>query len=279
MPIDYHVHTPLCNHAKGRMADFVVTAMKRGIKEICFLEHLTLHPAGRHLSLSPMEVGLYFHAVRELSRRFAGRIRVLAGLEIDFCPDYIEQSIDIIERFDFDAIGGSVHFIGDRNIVSTKAAKINPIVFTEKIYQTYLDLLYQMADMFPVDFICHLDVVKKFNDQPPESFYQSLGPILAKCRDRGLAIEVNTSGLRHPAKSVYPDVSIIQMCADMGIPVTLGSDAHSPGEVAWRFEDVLPILRGAGINRLWAATRRVPRQIFIDSHQQPYTKSKGVMSR
>ncbi|MBW2249280.1 MAG: PHP domain-containing protein [Deltaproteobacteria bacterium] len=39
--IDYHIHTKLCNHARGMMGAYVKRAIEKGLKEICFLDHLT----------------------------------------------------------------------------------------------------------------------------------------------------------------------------------------------------------------------------------------------
>ncbi len=37
---DGHVHTRLCNHAVGEMAEYVEQAVQRGLTTIVFLEHL-----------------------------------------------------------------------------------------------------------------------------------------------------------------------------------------------------------------------------------------------
>ena len=61
--IDYHIHTRLCNHAKGTMEEYIQSAVAKGLREICFLDHLTLTKAGRTLSMAPDEVPLYFQSV------------------------------------------------------------------------------------------------------------------------------------------------------------------------------------------------------------------------
>ena len=55
MKIDYHIHTPLCNHAGGVMHAFVQQAIDIGFREICFLDHLTLRKVDTGLSMAPEE--------------------------------------------------------------------------------------------------------------------------------------------------------------------------------------------------------------------------------
>ncbi len=44
--IDYHIHTKLCNHARGVMGAYVKRAIEKGLTEVCFLDHLTLSEPG-----------------------------------------------------------------------------------------------------------------------------------------------------------------------------------------------------------------------------------------
>jgi len=37
---DYHIHTTLCKHAEGVIADYKASAINKGIPEICFTDHV-----------------------------------------------------------------------------------------------------------------------------------------------------------------------------------------------------------------------------------------------
>ena len=39
LPADYHLHTPLCQHAEGAPAAYRATAQRLGLAEICFSDH------------------------------------------------------------------------------------------------------------------------------------------------------------------------------------------------------------------------------------------------
>ncbi len=68
--IDYHVHTPLCNHAEGAMETYVRYALNIGLKELCFLDHLTFPGHKKMQSMRKEEVALYFQAVQVLKYRY-----------------------------------------------------------------------------------------------------------------------------------------------------------------------------------------------------------------
>ena len=39
LPADYHMHTPLCRHAKGEPTEYAARAIEAGVPEIGFSDH------------------------------------------------------------------------------------------------------------------------------------------------------------------------------------------------------------------------------------------------
>jgi len=259
--MDYHVHTRLCNHASGDMAQYVACAAGRGLSEIGFLEHLTLHEQGRHLSMTAMDIPLYYYAARRLQAAVSGQIRVRVGLEVDFTPELAAQAQEIAESFDFDMIGGSVHFIENRNLVSSRAGQNIDQQPRDALFDQYLDLLDQMADCPFIDIVCHLDVIRKFGALPGENFYEKLDPILNKIAAQGKTVEINTSGLHHRTARIYPDKRILAKCREKNIAVCTGSDAHRPEQVGRDFDAAMAQLTEAGYTHTAAFDRKTRRQI------------------
>lgn len=255
--IDYHVHTSLCNHANGTMEQYVQSAAAAGLREICFLDHLTLHENGKHLSMSPADVPIYFHAARHLSHVYRDRITVKVGLEVDMDPAHTQQIIDTIAPFSFDVIGGSIHFINDINIVSSQGADAGrERMRIAELCEIYLEKIDAMLDTDIIDFVCHLDVTKKFGRGTPDGFVYKYDEILSKIRYKDLAVELNTSGRNHGASEFYPSPRLLAMCREKGIPVTLGSDAHSPSSVGRHYDKAIDMLRAIGYTSVSAFTRR-----------------------
>jgi histidinol-phosphatase (PHP family) len=263
--IDYHVHTSLCNHAVGSMEQYVRAAVAAGLKEICFLDHLTLHEKGKHLSMAPADLPLYFHAARRLAQVYRDKIMVKVGLELDMDPAHTQQLQDIISIFSFDMIGGSIHFIQDTNIVSSKdgnAARDQMDI--ADICGGYLEKIDAMLDADIIDVVCHLDVTKKFGRQTPKGFEHKYDEILSKIRYKNLAVELNTSGLAHGAAEFYPGPRLLALCREKGIPVTLGSDSHVPSSVGQHYDKAIQMLTATGYTHVAAFTRRQRYDIALN---------------
>ena len=263
---DYHVHTALCNHAEGAMEDYVRSAIRTGLREMCFLDHLTLTEVGRYMSMGLEQLPYYFDAVQQLKKRYAGTITVKSGLEIGYDPDYTDTFAEITRQFDFDLIGSSLHF--PETIDRVKGSSTRPIreMNPAEVHGIYFDQLERMLDCDYFDVVCHMDLVKKFS---PKSNGGMTGPIrrvISKIKQTGRAVELNTSGLDHGHGEPYPAEPILAELRKAGVPVTLGSDAHRPTEVGRHFGRALDILRSAGYVHLAVYTGRKRRDVAINDH-------------
>jgi histidinol-phosphatase (PHP family) len=74
-----------------------------------------------------------------------------------------------------------------------------------------------------------------------------------------VAIEVSTAGLRKPVGEIYPAPAFLEMCLEAGRPVALSSDAHSPNDLAYRYDDALEYLERLGVTELAVFERRARR--------------------
>lgn len=244
--VDYHVHTSLCNHAEGGMDACVRRAADLGLSEIAFLDHLTLRESGHDNSMSETEVGLYHGAVMRLKRRYAGRIIVRAGLEVDHDPANRDRAVRIANRFSFDLITASVHFSDKYNFVSRRAARNHVGVTDDDWAAAYLDCLSDMLDEPFFDVAGHLDVFKKFGRPVSPWMLERLRGLVRRMAGAGIVMELNTGGFDHQTGETYPGRAVLEMAAAEGLGVTLGSDAHSPGEVGRHFGAAVRLLRETG---------------------------------
>jgi len=261
--IDYHLHTPLCNHAEGELEAYIGQAIKRGLKEICFLDHLTISETGKNLSMPPEQVPFYFQAVRQAGEKYKYQIEVKVGLEVDFNPDHAAQVEDIAGAHEFDVIGSSLHFFDEVDVVRHKGSWNRGEGDTDEIYARYYDRIQEMLAYDYFDVICHFDLIKKSDRRPSTSPEKAVDNILLTMKKKSIAMEINTSGYNHKTKALYPSLEIIDQCVELGIGFTLGSDAHRPEEVGRHFDRALPLLKAAGGRHLTVFSRRRPERIPI----------------
>jgi histidinol-phosphatase (PHP family) len=77
--------------------------------------------------------------------------------------------------------------------------------------------------------------------------------------DSDVAIEVSTAGWRKPVGEIYPARAFLEMCLEAGRPVALSSDAHTPSDLAYRYDDAIEYLDSLGVRELALFERRERR--------------------
>ena len=85
-PVDYHLHTRLCGHASGELEEYLEQAVRLGIREVGFSDHLPLYflPPGKTIpdyAMGEEELPLYVEMVQNCARKFP--LRVSLGIEAD----------------------------------------------------------------------------------------------------------------------------------------------------------------------------------------------------
>src|SRR6185312_12438402 len=106
------------------------------------------------------------------------------------------------------------------------------------------------------DTIGHLDVVKRYLNphvKPGDLAARPdlLEPVLRAVVESGTALEVNTSGLRHPVGETYPAAATVERYRALGgRRVTVGSDAHRASMFAFGLEEGYRILARAEFEEL-----------------------------
>jgi len=248
--IDYHLHTELCRHATGPTSGYVERALALGLSEMGFSEHLPLYHLPREqrdpeIALVEEELPDYVALVDRLRRQYP-QIPIRLGIEADYIPGREADLDRMLAGQPWDYVIGSVHFIGDW-------VHDNPALqhrFAEwdidELYETYFGLVERAAASGRFDIMAHLDLVKKFGHRPrrdPTPLYARVARALAEA---GVCYELSTAGLRKPVGEMYPDPRLMRRLHAAHVPITLGSDAHHPGEVGADFDRALALLREVG---------------------------------
>jgi histidinol-phosphatase (PHP family) len=121
----------------------------------------------------------------------------------------------------------------------------------------YFDTLAAAASSGLFDSLSHPDLVKIFGERAASFDYAPVADAIAA---GGVAVEVSTAGLRKPVGELYPHPEFLAACRGRGVPVTLGSDAHSPDVVGRDFDRARELMRSAGYETVTIFERRQARQ-------------------
>jgi histidinol-phosphatase (PHP family) len=244
--VDYHTHTALCGHATGSVDDYVRAAVERGLSEIGFSDHAPLPGHLREgITMKPDEMEFYLGLVADARDRHDGTIIIKTGMEVDYpFHDSLDPRYFNDARIDY--LIGSCHFIDEWPFDHPGFMDEFERRDIDEVYRRYYEILGGLIRTGMFNIIGHLDLVKKFGHRPRADFASILRELARLCAASGTAVEINTAGLRKPVGELYPSRMIIDILFDENVPVTLGSDAHAPGEVAHEFHLAVGELHDAG---------------------------------
>jgi histidinol-phosphatase (PHP family) len=236
------------------MADYVQIARERGLREIGFADHLPLyfHPPGRRppdLAMADVELPEYVADVLAL-RKANPDLPIRLGIEADFIPGKEKQLAALLERYPFDYVLGSVHYIDGWGFDHPDFRDGYRDWEADALYRRYFELLQAAARSGLFDSLAHPDLLKKFDYRPVGDITSLYRETVAVIAEAGVCIEVNTAGLRVPAGEIYPHPTFLRFCREFHVPATLGSDAHTPEQVGSGFPEAIALLEQAGYREI-----------------------------
>lgn len=259
---DSHTHTPLCKHAQGEPRAYVQAAKAAGLQGLVFTDHSPMPTWFDPEVRMELEALPFYHALLEQVRVEAGNFYVGIGLEADYHPGTEYFVKRLLSGYDYDYIIGSVHYLGAWPFDNPRYAGEFAERDLREVYQAYFKLVAKAARTGLFHAIGHLDLPKVMGYRPPEGYADLAEEALQVIAAEGLALDVNTAGWRKKAAEIYPSPELLARAQALQIPVVLGSDAHRPEDVAYRFTDAIGILRSLGY------TQAV---VFKAGQPQPYT--------
>jgi len=124
------------------------------------------------------------------------------------------------------------------------------------VYARYYDAVQKAARTGFYDYIGHIDVIKRFGHKPEEDMSGLEKRTLEVVKEQGIAIELNASGLRMPAAEMFPSRRMLEYALSLGIPVTVGSDAHDPEKLAENLDRAYALLKDVGFTQLATFDKR-----------------------
>lgn len=250
---DYHHHSASSVDSDGNMTGICHAALANGITEIAFTEHMDFIPEEQNTGY--FDYDGYMRRIEAARAEFDGRLVVLSGIEIDYCPDFDDEIAAWLDGKEFDIVIGAVHYIrGEGNISEPRAMDFFNGRTIDDAYGTYFDLVLQSAQTGMWDVLGHFDLIKRYGVEKwgpfhPERFQQQIDDILVTLIANGTALEINTSGLRQPPGDFYPTAGIVRRYRELGgTRLTVGSDSHCDHQTGLGIPEAYAFARDLGFH-------------------------------
>lgn len=268
---NYHTHCHFCD-GKAEPETYVQSALQHGLLALGFSSHAPL-PFPTHWTMDPAKLDDYLTTIRALQKKYADKLPIFLGLEIDYIPGIISPGDARFKALGLDYTIGGVHFFGTPlddghypTVDGTEADFLKGLngIFRGNVrlaVETYYQHVKQMIQNSPPDVVAHLDLVKKNNKQSKyfsedEAWYRTaVYETLDVIANSTVIVEVNTGGLaRGRADSLYPSTWILERICELNIPITLSSDVHLPELITGLFSETATLLLDIGFSHLHVLT-------------------------
>lgn len=252
---DYHIHTHQSGDSEAPMEDVIRSAIEKGLSEICITEHMDYdYPILPDVPKGMFEVDTdaYFDEYKKIKAAYKDQIRIKFGIELGLQPHITDLNAKYIEKYSFDFVIGSNHIChGMDPYYPDFYENRNEKEAVREFFESTLENI-NAFDNF--DVLGHLDYLVRYSPTGESGYdYRDyldvIEAILKTLISKGKGLDVNSKSLysNPPLSNPNPCKGILNFYRELGGEIiTLGSDAHKPGDVARGFDQTISILKSCG---------------------------------
>ena len=209
-------------------------ALAKGLPCITFADHLDMNPNDEGYGFYQPDRS--FKEIAAAKRQFAGRLKVLQGVEFGE-PHLYPGTLAVLHERPYDVILGSIHWVNDDD-PGSPVARSNPRAYFERYYAVML----AMVQTGGFDVLAHFDLPKRYLNVDVSDL-PIIDDIMTVLAASDIALEINTSSLRKGVSDTMPGSAILEKYVqEGGTRITLASDAHTPRDIGADFDEVRRLL-------------------------------------
>lgn len=251
---DFHIHTNFSHDSKAGMEEYVIKAIKEGMRAICFTEHVDCNKKGARCYIYSPE--RFFEEFMKVKRKYDSEIEICAGMEFSEPHLYVEELAEYY-KYPYDFILGSIHWVGDLY----PGKEVGTRYSAKEFFTMYWEEVLRTARQGGFDALAHMDFPKRLYG---EIYYKEniIREIFKYLLEKDIIIEINTSLIRKGGKETMPGDELLQIYkACGGKYVTMGSDAHEVHDLGADYCKMQGLLVKIGLQEVGFRERTM---IFVD---------------
>ncbi len=253
---DFHNHV-----VRSSALEMVQAAQTKGLQVLGLTEHVFQMEEARsplaHMALEgPMHTfATYIEQVHKAAHDSGLDVRL--GLEVDFIPGKNEQIQAALQAYPWDFLIGSIHQVDD---IQFEAGVYRNREEGEACWLRYFALLRETVASGYFSLVSHPVRMRVKNPYLPPNFNAELEQLAAEATRCNVALELNGYDILR-----YPELvtQLALACARKQTPISVGSDAHIPRQVAQAHKQTEEIMRSAGITQVRIWRQRVAESYSI----------------
>lgn len=267
MPVtaDFHLHSSFSGDSDTPMEQMILKGIGLGLTRMCFTDHNDFD-----YPVTDRETDGFFEVNADaclcdflkLREKYADQIALFFGVELGLQPHLAQRNADFVLAHDYDFIIGSSHICHGKDPYYPAFYEGRP---QEEAYLEYFESVLENLKVYSsFDVYGHLDYVVRYGPTKDqgysyEMYREIFDRILSALIDMGKGIEINTAALARGMREPNPCIGILKRYRALGGEIiTVGSDAHEPGQIAHAFDQAARILKDCGFDYYATYAKRTP---------------------
>ena len=249
---NWHSHTARCGHAVGTDEEYVLSAIKAGVKTLGFSEHAAYMTPNRRERMDIELVPDYIQSIRSLKEKYKDRIDLHLGMEVEYYEDQWDLLSVYRKQMEYVILG--------QHCLSFDAESTYYLTTPEEL-DRYVDLLEKACEHALCDYIAHPDVCMWTYPVTDGTVRQVAARIADISVKYNMPLELNCgSGVKRGKRMYddgerypYPVRVFFEEFAKKGCPVIVGLDIHDPKlfETDVYIDRAMSVCEGLDISWLW----------------------------
>ena len=252
--VDCHMHTIHSIDGNAGMAEMCDAAIAAGLDTIAITDHVDIGSSTPEIFARTARDS--FHESGQLAALYRGRLRVARGVELGQALHNLDETMRILDGYHFDFVLGSLHNLrGEEDFYYWDYDALTDDEI-DGAMRKYFAELAELVRWGGFHSLAHLTYPLRYIPAQHRSaglsaWSSAIDDILCTAAQKGIALEINTSGLRQPIGETFPPAGIVRRFRELGGEyITLGSDAHYTDDVGKGIAEARQIAVDAGFENV-----------------------------
>ena len=261
---DSHVHSDNSHDGEHSITFLCENAEQKNLMGLCITDHYELD---QNLAQADLCLRNSFMETGKARQAFDYRLLVMNGIEMGQAIQNKEKAQEILRRYRFDLVLGSLHCIrGMDDFAYIDFSDLD----VDVILTRYFEEILELCQWGQFDSLAHLTyplryITGQYHIPVDLSRYDSIiDEILRTLAQKGLGLEINTAGLRREIGQTAPTLPYIKRFRQLGGEIlTFGSDAHRAQDLGAGLDTAIEMAKEAGFSYFAFFKKREPRMLSL----------------
>jgi len=260
---DQHSHSFFSFDSKNNLDEMCKKAISIGFDEIAITDHKDFYQSEVLKRLEvPFDHDAAYNAICDIKEKYKDRLKVSVGVEFGQPTEDPEFAKELLSSHNYDMVIGSLHSLYRMpDFYLLDFSKITGGQCDLFITQ-YFKEIEELVDWGDFDTLAHLTYPIRYikaggHNVDLEKHIPQIKIIFEKLIEKGIALEVNSSGYRQGLGGPLPDYEILKLYREIGGEyITVGGDGHTIEDLCLNIERVYEKLKSLGFKYICSFTER-----------------------